>query len=109
MNDLNAMPKGLSKTGQKAYRAIMAKLKQANALDTGGCRTFYSPAEWQARGEDYGCNSELIVVYDGGDVRPFFSYDEECYSLIENMRQALEAKGVYSEQCTTWYSAVYDN
>ena len=107
MNELNKMPEGLSAAGQLAYNQIMVILQRQNRTDTGGCKTFYSPAEWNARGEDYGLKSELIVVYDGGDVSGFFNYDDEQYGSIDEMSEALQQSNLFSEQCTNWYSAIY--
>lgn len=85
----------------------MTKLNGGAQPDTGGCRTFYSPAEWKARGESYGLESVLIVCHDGGDVASFFNYDYECYQRLENMREALEKVGYWAEPCTSWYTAIY--
>lgn len=115
----NRMPSGISNRAKKAYEIIMTVLRKYNALDTGGCQSFYSPKEWQKRGEKYGCESELLVVYDGGDLRPFFSMDacydllarpgtKNCYALYEEMQDALKAEGFYFEECTGWYSCVVD-
>lgn len=106
IEDDNAKPEGLSEAGEKAYQTIMNVLTKNHALDTGGCKTFYSPAEWKARGEEYGLDAELIVVYDGGDVRPFFSY-EYGDTAAEVMDAALASVGLWSEPCTYWYSAIY--
>ena len=104
VEDLNTMPVGLSAKGKKAYKAIMNVITETGALDTGGCKTFYSPAEWKARKEEYCLGAELIVVYDGGAVAPFFNYDYECYPLIDLMDKELGKVGLYSEQGTCWYS-----
>jgi hypothetical protein len=112
------MPAGLSADGQAAYKAIMAVLNKHEQTYTGGCRAFYSPAEWKARGEEYGTEAELIVVYDGGALRPFFSMDAaydhfhhmpaaKRYDWYEEMQAALGAKGLYFEECTGWYCAVF--
>jgi len=105
--DNNAMPEGLNPRGRRAYAVIMKVLTKHNATQTGGCKTFYSPAEWKARGESYCQGAELIVVYDGGDVGPFFGLDHERYSLREEMEQALRTIGLYTEEGTCWYSGVY--
>lgn len=109
LDEFNAMPKGLSRKGQEAYGIIMEVLRAHDGEDTGGCKSFYSPAEWKARGEEYGTESELVVVYDGGDLRPFFNMDDAYpgYDLHEKMRQALAKAGLYAEECTGWYGAVY--
>lgn len=109
LENLNKMPVGLSDKGKKAYKTIMDTMTLVNGtVDTGGCKTFYSPAEWKARGEEYCRNAELIVVYDGGAVAGFFGYDYEQYDLINDMDQQLFNAGFYSEQGTTWYSGIYE-
>ncbi len=105
------MPEGLSEQGQRAWRRIMALALDTDFKDTGGCKAFYSPQEWRERGEEYGTESELIVVYDGGDLKYLFSmdavYDFGNYAMLEKMADELEAIGMYYEECTGWYSAVY--
>ena len=100
-------PEGLSKAGNDAYDKIIAYLEEKNLTNSGGCKTFYSPKEWEERGEDYGTDSELIVVHDGGDPGMAFSYDRECYETLDGMIDALKPLNVYPEQCTCWYSAIY--
>lgn len=73
----------------------------------GGCRAFYTPAEWLERGETYGTESRLIVCHDGGALAPFCSYDYGEYKKIDRLVRVLEAAGYWIEQCTSWYSAVY--
>lgn len=73
----------------------------------GGCQAFYSPDKWKERGETYGHGSLLIVVHDGGDLAPYCSLDYGCYGLNGRMVEALSKAGVYVEQCTSWYSAIY--
>jgi len=74
---------------------------------SGGSKAFYTPKQWEERGESYGHKSSLIVVHDGGDLAPYCNYDYECYGLIEKMDAALKEIGYYLESCTCWYSAVY--
>lgn len=73
----------------------------------GGCRAFYSPEEWTERGEDYGANSKLVLVHDGGDLARFCNYDHRDYEAINRLDNALREIGYYVECCTCWYSAVY--
>ena len=102
-------PANLSKEGKNAVTAIVRLLKKHHATHMGGCKAFYSPIEWAARGEKYGCNSVLVLVHDGGALRDFCNYDAECPSRIEAMIKALEPLGLYVESCTGWYSAVYES
>lgn len=80
---------------------------QGCPVNTGGCRPFYSPEEWEERAEKYGRDSVLVVAHDGGDVASFFNYDYMDYRAIDAMNEALSAAGYYAEQCTSWYSAIY--
>lgn len=107
--DYFKMPENLSSEGQQAHAVIMEVLKSADRMNTGGCRTFYSPSEWRERDEDFGLSSELIICYDGGDVGQFFSLDKDYprYTYHTMMTEALARVGLYPEECTAWYSAVY--
>ncbi len=73
----------------------------------GGCRAFYTPAEWTTRKEEYGTDGVLIICHDGGALSRFCAYDHEDYNAVEKCRVALEAIGYWIEQCTGWYSAIY--
>ena len=106
MADLD-IPKGLSPEGNRAARAIVEFLKTNDAAQTGGCRVFYAPDEWRERGEDYGLKALLIVVHDGGDHAPYFNLDYCAYVAWEEMNTNLKLHGVYAEQCTSWYTAIY--
>lgn len=106
-NDDLTIPAGLCPLGQAAAEAILTVLRREKRTDTGGCRAFYSPAEWAARGEKYGSESVLVVVHDGGDHMGCFAYEHMDYKAIDRMADALRPLGLYSEQATMWYSAVY--
>ena len=101
-----AMPDGLNPNGVFAYN-IIRLLKRRNALSSGGCKAFYSPDEWKARGEEYGHGAVLIVVHDGGSHAPFFNLDYCKYEAHNAMFKQFERTCFYIEQCTSWYSAVY--
>lgn len=73
----------------------------------GGCRAFWTAKEWASRGEEYGTDSVLVLVHDGGDLAPFCNWNYQQYSLTEQLAEALAKAGYYYEQCTCWYSAVY--
>jgi len=101
--DCWAMPDKLSAKGVKAWGAIVALAKK-HELSDGGCRVFYSPKEWAARGERYGCKSKLVVVYDGGEFGDICKFDGPFY---EELLASPMMKGLFIEECTGWYSAVY--
>ncbi len=106
-NDDLKEPEKLSVRGHYACVAIKEFLQKEKAEYTGGCKVFYSPTEWKERGEPYGKESELVVVYDGGEHRPYFTYSEGKPELIEKMVKVLEELGLYFEECEGWYGAIY--
>tara|TARA_B100000424_G_scaffold199881_1_gene156999 strand:+ start:2840 stop:3196 length:357 start_codon:yes stop_codon:yes gene_type:complete len=69
----------------------------------------YTPAQWKARGEQYGLKSECIIIHDGGEYGPFFDLDCGHYEAHDFMQNELSKHGLYFETCTTWYSAIYKN
>jgi hypothetical protein len=109
-------PDGLSEAGQKAYAIIVAYLK-ANNLTCTELRVFYAPAEWIERGHEYGTKAQLIVMYDGAtSLKRVFSMDAcyamarpgvDCYALYEGMQAKLNEAGMFFEECTGWYAAIY--
>jgi hypothetical protein len=107
-NDFD-IPEGLSELGQRAARAIVAYARHIFGPDSsgGGCRAFYTPQEWRDRGEQYGLGSELIVVYDGGDLYQLLNMDAGNWSIYDEMDTRLRKQGVYAEECTCWYGAIY--
>lgn len=107
MTEEFAEPEDLSADGERAYKAIIAVLQSEGVLNSGGSKVFYSPAQWKARGEEFGLNSELIVVHDGGDHAPYFNLDYQDYLAHAKMDLALKKASLYAETQTTWYSAIF--
>jgi hypothetical protein len=89
-------------------KVILQVAKKCGMSYTGGCTPFYSPTEWKERGEKYGRESLLIACHDGGDLEGFFSPYENIEEFSEMLRAALEAEGMYFENCTGWYTAIYE-
>jgi len=104
------IPTGLSAKGRAAAQAVIkvARSHYGDDISGGGCRAFYTPAEWKRRDEVYGADSHVIVVYDGGELAPLCNLDHEDYAAHEALVEALRKLGLYIEECTCWYSAVYD-
>jgi len=100
-------PEDLNEQGAKAHRVLVQFLKLKGLTYTGGCKAFYSPKEWAERDEKYGKDSHLIVVYDGGEHRDAFALDNTAYDTVEAMQNQLAAVGLFFEECTGWYGAVY--
>lgn len=102
------IPEGLCRAALKAAHALRDFCLQHDLTFTGGCRVFYSPAEWQARGESYGTHSLLVCVYDGAACRRALSLAGEDYPMVEAFAQVLDDLDLYVEECTGWYAAIYN-
>lgn len=76
-------------------------------LYTGGCDPFYTPESWLDRGEDFGTDSALVVVHDGGMISDALGPYAVDDFFSERLRARLKELGYYLESCTAWYSAVY--
>lgn len=93
---------------RKAAEKILEVIKRHETPCSGGCKCFYSAQEWEERGEEHGQGAILIVCHDGGSQAKYFNWDYEQPNLISELSEELEELGVYAEQCTGWYSAVYE-
>ncbi|MBM4574941.1 hypothetical protein GS896_25585 [Rhodococcus hoagii] len=107
MADNWPIPSDLSPLGKQAADTIHQFLVEKGLTDHGGGGAFHSPSEWADRGEEYGTNSLLVIVHDGGDHAAAFNSDYQAEDLQEELRTRLRAVNTYVEQCTSWYSAIY--
>lgn len=101
------IPTDLCPQGNAAAQTVLALLEARGTTYTGGCHAFYSPAQWIARGEEYGTDALLILVHDGGDLAPYCNYAHEDRDAMRALKDALRVHDLYVEPCTGWYSAVY--
>ena len=103
------IPTGLSVKATKGAEIIRAFASEHDLMFTGGCRIFVNPTEWK---QQYGGNSLLIVVHEGTASDVCLSldgaYDRGSYDLFEALSKKLRGVGVYLEQCTRCYSALYE-
>jgi len=112
------MPAGLNEQGQKAYQIIVEYLTQNGLMPKSvDWRIFHAPAEWQ---HEYGHRSHLVVAYEGcAPLKQVFSMDycyevvaakrgyPECYAHYEALTEKLAKAGLFFEECTRWYAAIY--
>jgi hypothetical protein len=62
--------------------------------------------EWDG---EYGKGALLILEHYLGDpLWPYVNYDGLQYGKIEQLSDALSAAGFWVEDCTGWYSGVYE-
>jgi hypothetical protein len=103
-----AMPEGLSAKGKKAWRLMMQVFSQ-HPFEPGSSPTFRNPKTWTG---EYGRKSHLVIVYEEGDLGIFFDYDRAAefggYRWVEELNEAFKGSGLYTECCTSCYSAVYE-
>lgn len=106
-----AMPLGVARAAQ-AHAIIAGFLKRRKLRPDSACRTFYTGAEWTARGEKYGEHAILIVVYDGGELGAALNIERaeehDRGKAYNALRDALHAAGFGIEEGTHWFSMVYD-
>ncbi len=99
-----AMPEGLHQLGKIAWATLVTYLDKIGATYTGGCRAFYSPEEWCARGERYCRASLLVVVYEGGDLSDVVPFGcKRGRPIVDLMYQ----HGLFIEDGTCWCAGVY--
>lgn len=101
------IPADLDDRGRTAAQVILEFLEEKDLTYHGGGGRFYSPQEWQDRGELYGVRSVLVITHDGGDHAAALIIDYGAYTLMEELADRLREHRLYVEQCTSWYSAVY--
>lgn len=104
------IPMGVSGKGRKAAEIIRAYAQELDLLGTSGGSVFRDPVDWD---DTYGRDSLLVVIHEGLDAGPCLSldgaYNSGCgYSLYEALSDRLREIGVFIEQCTMWYSAIYE-
>lgn len=97
-------PKGLSQAGASALVRIKLFM-QKHKLET-GCKVFYSPEQWEAKGEKPKPNCELVVVYDGSDLNGVINGTKRG-NLMDELRDSLQAVGVYLEPDSGWFAGIY--
>jgi uncharacterized protein (TIGR02996 family) len=103
-----AIPPELSTRGKEAAGLILDFLLAEGLTGTCGCQAFYSPQQWKERGEEYGHDALLILVYDGGDITTCMDPAKGQHELVDRFDENLERNGFIIEPCTHWYSAIYD-
>jgi hypothetical protein len=68
--------------------------------------TCYTRSEFDG---EYGKGALLILQHYRGDpLYPYVNYDGLQYGKIEQLSDALSAAGFWVEDCTGWYSGVYE-
>ena len=110
LNDDWDIPVGVVGKGREAAEVIRAFVLEHELGFTGGCRVFADPAQWD---EGYGLKSLLVVVHEGTAADVCLNMDgawerSSSYDLFEELMERLRGVGVYMEQCTRCYSAVYE-
>jgi hypothetical protein len=86
--------------------AKMAKAAAVIKSVVGADFVCHTRAEWDG---EYGKGALLILQHESCDpLYPYVNYDGGQYDKIEQLSDALSAAGFWVEDCTGWYSAVYE-
>lgn len=93
------VPAGRDEIEGKIRETLLTLGLSANRLQ------FVDPEDW--RGDEVPTGALLIVTYEGSGAGEAFAYDLENHSATDVMADALDAIGVYSEEQSNWYSAIY--
>jgi hypothetical protein len=68
--------------------------------------TCYTRSEFDG---EYGKGALLILQHESCDpLYPYVNYDGLQYDKVEQLVDALSAAGFWVQDCTGWYSAVYE-
>lgn len=102
------IPPELSAQGKKAAELILDFLLAEGLAGTCGCRAFYSPQEWQERGEKFGHDSLLILVYDSDHIGRYMDPSQGENDLFSRFIDNVEQHGFVFQACTSDYSAIYE-
>lgn len=108
MSEKWPIPTELNERGEAGARLIRDFLVERGLTEHGGGGKFYSPEEWKERDELYGTDSLLVITHDGGDHAAAFNPAYEDSALMQALTSRLADSNMFVEQCTSWYSAVYD-
>ena len=105
-------PEGKVSKGAKKAIEIIQNFMARHEFTTGGCTTFYTPSDWEGRGEQYGHDSQLIVVYDWGDLyyvmNPHYSdFPSLFYKYQAELMREFEEASLVLQECHSWHAAVY--
>ena len=102
-----AIPANLCDLGRAAAEAVLAGVdaecvaKFNRLATTGGCRAFYTPEEWRAKGWEVANNAVLVCVHDGGDmgrwVRAPGTAAREVFAALERLGLRFEC----ADYCVT--------
>lgn len=71
-----------------------------------GDTAFYSPEEWRARGELYGTDSKLVLVFEGGLFSLLNGY-LDCVELIDEFDRFVRGFGYFYEMGNAWNLGFY--
>lgn len=97
-----AEPPGLTPAVHEVWAALVQFFKKKRLTYTGGTQTFMAPAQWEEAGWG-GASMELVVNYEGSEVRQAFTGRR----LYEELVELLSAQGFYPEELTSWASGIY--
>lgn len=95
------------RAAEAIVQLLTARLAGLRTPTGGGCRAFYSRAEWEGRNERSGSGAVLVVCHDGGDIADYYGYYSRAHEAQEELREVLSKMGLYVEVLNCWSFALY--
>ena len=96
----------MKRTSKKSLiKAIVTKHAKKSGISLTDV-SFYSPKEWDARGESVGQGSLASVTFEG-ELYDAMNYNEFGSNIAEKIRNDLGEYGLYFEQGYAWSLHVY--
>ena len=103
-----AIPQDIPIAAQDFARDLRNSMRAAGEEGCGGCKAFYSPAEWEDLQKVRLARSVLLVVcHDGGNMAPRFNTDYEQYKLYDSIDPMLRARGLWRDHITSVESHIF--
>jgi hypothetical protein len=104
------IPESATFSQRKAMEYIRAFFSKRQRLYTGGCRSFYTPEQWNAKeSADLNVRTAVAVICgDGGEVSYAINSMKGDVAFYRAFNAHLEAAGLYTESLTCWATAIYE-
>lgn len=100
------IPEGLSDFTLQLLLDMRSWLAERGDVNTGGCRAFYSPAEyrqWRQVPDSVVC----VIGHDGGSLAPYFNLSYCDYEAFDDMTEFVDLRGFWCECQTSGETYVY--
>lgn len=89
-------------------KAIEKLIKDTFSKDELNLVHFYTPKDWEDRGETYLQGSKLVLLFEGSILYVCLNYGEDGWKFQTKLNELLNEFGVYYELGYSWCLGIYD-